>query len=454
MKQIALVLALASLSATAALAQPAGGGDNWPHFRGPTMNAAVADNPDLPETWTTTENVEWAADIPGLGWSSPVVWGNRVFLTTVTAIGDFEQPKPGLYAPRGRPDPPPIDHDWLVYCLDLETGEVLWQRSVATGLPSFPRHQKSTYASETPATDGEHVYVRFGDLGTYAFDMDGNEVWSAPTSYRPTRSEWGSASSPVVYGDMLILVYDNEEDSWIAALDKRTGEEIWRRSRDEVSTWATPFVWENDLRTEIVTSGVNRIRSYDLDGNLLWQMDGRMSWAAIPTPFAAHGRVYVNSGYFGDNHRPAYAIQPGASGDITLADGASSNDYVAWYQPRAGNYNTSPLIYGDVYYSLLDRGFFEAYDALTGEPVYPRRRIRVGASFTSSPWAYNGKVFALSEQGDTYVIRAGQDYEVLGVNSLDEMAMASPAIVGDRLLIRTATRLYSIRKSAADRALD
>ena len=454
MKQIALVLALASLSATAALAQPADGDDNWPHFRGPTMNAAVADNPNLPETWSTTENVEWVADIPGLGWSSPVVWGNRVFLTTVTAIGDFEQPKPGLYAPRGRPDPPPIDHDWLVYCLDLETGDVLWQRSVATGLPSFPRHQKSTYASETPTTDGEHVYVRFGDLGTYAFDMDGNQVWSALTPYRRTRSEWGSASSPVVYGNMLIVVYDNEEESWIAALDKRTGEEIWRRERDEGSTWATPFVWENDLRTEIVTSGVRRIRSYDLDGNLLWQMDGRMSWAAIPTPFAAHGRVYVNSGYFGDNHRPAYAIQPGASGDITLADGASSNDYVAWYQPRAGNYNTSPLIYGDVYYSLLDRGFFEAYDALTGEPVYPRRRIRVGASFTSSPWAYNGKVFALSEQGDTYVIRAGQDYEVLGVNSLDEMAMASPAIVGDRLLIRTATRLYSLRKSAADRALD
>ena len=203
MKRIALVLALVSLSATAALAQPADG-DNWPHFRGPTMNAAVADNPNLPETWSTTENVEWVTEIPGLGWSSPVVWGDRVFLTTVTAIGDFEQPKPGLYAPRGRPEPPPIDHDWLVYCLDLESGDILWRRSVATGLPSFPRHQKSTYASETPTTDGEHVYVRFGDLGTYAFDMDGNEVWSAPTPYRRTRSEWGSASSPVVYGDMQI----------------------------------------------------------------------------------------------------------------------------------------------------------------------------------------------------------------------------------------------------------
>ena len=274
MTRIALVLGLVSLASTAALAQPAADGGNWPHFRGPTMNAVVADNPNLPETWSRTENVEWMTEIPGLGWSSPVVWGNRVFLTTVTAIGDFELPKPGLYAPRGRPEPPAIDHDWLVYCLDLETGSILWQQSVATGLPSFPRHMKSTYASETPTTDGEHVYVRFGDLGVYAFDMDGREVWRVLIPYKPTRSEWGSASSPVVYGDMLLIVYDNEEESWIAALDKRTGEEIWRTPRDEGSTWATPFVWENDLRTEIVTSGVHRIRSYDLDGNLLWG-DGR-----------------------------------------------------------------------------------------------------------------------------------------------------------------------------------
>ena len=437
----ALALLLA-LSATPAAA----GNDNWPQFRGPTMNAAVADNPDLPERWSGTENVEWVADIPGIGWSSPVVWGNRVFLTTVTAEGDFEQPKPGLYAPRGRPDPVPLEHDWRVYCLDLETGAVLWQHSVRTGRPAFPRHMKNSYASETPATDGERVYVRFGELGLYTFDMDGNEVWRVEIPDRETRSDWGSASSPVLHEDKLILVYDNEEASWIAALDKRTGAEIWRTERDEVSSWASPYVWEHGGRTEIVTSAVNRIRSYDLDGNLLWEMDGRMSWAAIATPFSSHGLVYVNSGYFRDEHRPAYAIRPGASGDITLAEGERSNEYVAWYQPRAGNYNTSPLIYGDIYYSLLDRGFFESYDAVTGEPVYSRQRIRVGASFTSSPWAYNGKIFALSEQGDTYVIRAGREYEVMGVNSLGEMAMASPAIAGDRLLIRTRSKMYSIRK--------
>ena len=438
--RLALTLSL-TITASSIAAQ-----EHWPQFRGPTMNATVADNPALPELWSETENVEWVADVPGLGWSSPVVWDQHVFLTTVTAEGEFEQPKPGLYAPRGRPEPPPLEHEWRVYCLDLATGNIRWQRSVRAGQPDFPRHMKNTYASETPTTDGERVYVRFGDLGLYTFDMDGRELWRVEIPDKRTRSEWGSASSPVLHEGKLIILYDNEETSWIAALDATTGTELWRTNRDEVSSWATPYIWENEQRTEIVTSGVNRIRSYDLDGNLLWEMDGQMSWATIATPFSSHGMVYINSGYFRDQHRPAYAIRPGASGDISLRGDAHSNDYVAWYQPTAGNYNTSPLVYGDTYYSLLDRGFFEAYDATTGEPVYGRQRIRVGASFTSSPWAYNGKVFALSEQGDTYVMQAGPEFEVLGVNSLNEMAMASPAIVGDRLLIRTRSRVYSIRK--------
>ena len=438
-----LIFALCALLAlgTVALAN-----DNWPHFRGPDMNGVVADNPDLPESWSETENVEWVTDIPGIGWSSPIVWGNRIFVTTVTAVGEFEKPKPGLYGPAGRPEPPPVQQEWLVYCLDLESGDVLWRRSVMAGMPTFPRHMKNSYASETPTTDGERVYARFGELGLYTFDMDGNEVWRLEIPDKRTMTGFGSASSPVLHEDTLIIVYDNEEESWIAAFDKRTGKEIWRTARDEITSWATPYIWEHDLRTEIVTSAVNRIRSYDLDGNLLWDMDGRMSWAAIATPFSSDGLVYVNSGYYRDQHRPVYAIRPGASGDITLAEGEQSNDHVAWYQPQAGNYNTSPLIYGDIYYSLLDRGFFEAYDATTGEPIYDRQRVEVAASFTASPWAYNGKIFALSEDGDTFVIRAGREFEVIGRNSLDGMTLASPAIVGDRLLIRTQQKLYSIRK--------
>ena len=437
------ILTCAALCATS----PAWASDDWPQFRGPGMNPAVEDNPNLADRWSQTENVEWVTEVPGLGWSSPIVWGNRVFLTAAVAEGDFERPQAGLYAARGRSEPPQAAHDWRVYCLDLRTGEVLWHRSVKTGIPEFPRHQKQTYASETPTTDGERVYVRFGDLGVYAFTMDGASVWSFETPHRQTMYDYGAASSPVLHEDLLIVLYDNEEEAWIAGLDKVTGEQRWRTARDEVSSWATPLVWTNEARTEIVTNGKNRIRSYGLDGELLWEMDGRMSWAAIATPFAAHDMVYVNSGYFQDQRRPVFAIRPGALGDITLEEDATESEFVAWHQPKAGNYNTSPLVYKGIYSSLLDRGFFEAYDALTGEPVYGRQRVapRGGASFTSSPWAYNDRVFALSEQGDTYVIRAGAEYEVLYINSLDEMAMASPAVAGDRLLIRTRSKLYSIR---------
>jgi len=279
--------ALAVLACVAlGVAAPAQASDNWPQFRGPGANPAVDDNPNLPDRWSQTENVEWVTEIPGLGWSSPIVWGNRVFLTAAVAEGDFERPQAGLYAARGRSEPPEAAHDWRVYCLDLATGEIVWHRSVKTGLPEFPRHQKQTYASETPATDGERVYVRFGDLGVYAFTMDGTPVWSFDTPYRETMWDYGSASSPVVHDDQVIILYDNEEESWIAALDKVTGEQRWRTDREEVSSWATPLVWTNEARTEIVTNGKNRIRSYSLDGELCgrWTAACRGQRSRLPLP--------------------------------------------------------------------------------------------------------------------------------------------------------------------------
>lgn len=427
---------------------PAYSDDNWPQFRGPTMNAAVADNPNLPDTWSRTENVEWVTDIPGLGWSSPVVWGNKIFLTTVGATGDFERPKAGLYNGRGREIPPDVEHEWFVYCIDLESGEIEWRRMVNQEKPRFPRHPKNTYASETPATDGERVYFLFGDLGLYAFDMDGNEVWRQLIDFKKNMSNYGTAASPIVHDGQVIMIYDNIEGSYIASFDAKTGAPKWRTEREEISSWASPFVWENEVRKEIVTNGKNRVRSYDLSGKLLWEFDGHMSWACIATPFASHGMVYVNSGYFSDKHRPVYAIRPGASGDITLEDDEMSNEFIAWYQPLAGNYNVSPLVYGDFYYSLLDLGYIECYNARTGEQYYERQKLSTEgrATFSASPWAYNGKVFCLSEQGKTYVLREGPEYELLHENDLGEMCVSSPAIVGDRLIIRTISKLYSIKK--------
>jgi outer membrane protein assembly factor BamB len=422
--------------------------EQWPQFRGPAMNPAVEDNPNLPDQWSTTDNVEWSTDIPGLGWSSPIVWGNKVFLTTVDAAAEYERPREGLYNGLGRPIPPDVEHVWLVYCLDLETGDVLWRKQVHEGKPVVSRHPKNTYASDTPTTDGERVYALFGDLGLYCFDMDGNEQWHVDIEPRKTMNNYGAAASPVVHDGKVIMIYDNNEDSYIAAYDAKSGKEVWRTPREEEASWASPFVWENEKRTEIITTGQNRIRSYDLSGNLLWDMDGKMSWACIATPFAAHGMVYVNSGYFQDEHRPVYAIRPGASGTIGLKEGEKSNEHIAWYQPETGNYNTSPLVYGDYYYTVYDLGGFECYNALTGEQLYAQKKLATKgrSTFTASPWAYNGKVFCLSEQGDTYVIKAGPEYELLGKNSLGEMCISSPAIVGDRLLIRTVSKLYSIKK--------
>ncbi len=260
------------------------------------------------------------------------------------------------------------------------------------------------------------------------------------------RREWGAASSPVLHDGRLYLVNDNEAESYVAAYVAATGEELWRTARDERSNWSTPFVWENDVRTELVTTGQNGVRAYGLDGEVLWSLTG-MSSLVIPTPFSEHGLLYINSGYVADQSRPVYAIRAGASGDITLPEGSMSNDYVVWSHPQLGSYNPSSLVYGDYHYTLLDRGILLCYDARTGEEVDPRKRITDGTLFTASPWAYNGKLFALSEDGDTFVIQAGPEFAVLGRNSLDEMTLSTPAVVQGSVLIRTATKLYRIAES-------
>jgi outer membrane protein assembly factor BamB len=274
--------------------------------------------------------------------------------------------------------------------------------------------------------------------------MDGKPVWSQKATPVKTRTGFGSAASPILHGDRVIHVNDNDEQSYIAAYDKRTGKELWRTGRDEGSNWATPFVWQNDRRTEIVTAGTGKIRSYDLDGKLLWELKG-MSIYAIPTPFAADGLLYIASGYPADKIRPVYAIRSGAMGDISLKPNQTSNDFIVWSDPAIGPYNPTPLVYQGCYYTLLDRGFLTCHDPKTGKEIYGRQRITMDAtSFTASLWAYNGKVFALSEDGDTYVMAAGPEFKALGKNSLGEMSLSTPAVANGGLIIRTASRLYRI----------
>jgi outer membrane protein assembly factor BamB len=444
---------LSKLLVSAAAALFAGGAsglsDNWPAFRGPDAMNQAADDPRLPETWSTTENVVWKTPIPGLAWSSPVVWENRVFVTTVVSEGPIEEPQKGLYFGGNRPDPPTDVHHFKVLAVDAASGNVVWDKTVLSTQPKFTKHLKNTFASETPVTDGERVYAYFGNVGVYALDFAGNVVWEKPFDVVHTRFGWGTAASPIVYEDLLFVVNDNEDSSFLAALDSKTGRERWRITREEGTNWVTPFVWKNELRTELITAGTDRVRSYSLDGKLLWEFGG-MSSIAIPQPFAAHGLLYVSSGYIGDQKRPVFAVKPGAAGDISLAEGAQSNEWIVWFLPQAGAYNPTPLVYGDHLYTLLDRGFFTMHDARTGEMIYDKQRIERGASaFTASPWAYNGKIFVLSEDGDTFVIDAGKEFKVLGTNSLDEMCMATPAIADGSLYIRTRGHLYRLSAKAA-----
>jgi len=428
----------------------------WPQFRGPKSGVA-ADDPALPDTWSATTNVAWKIDVPGRGWSSPVVSGDHVFITAaVNTKGSEESLKPvPSYTPRsfGGPmsgqdiststDP----HRWVLYDVDFNTGKIRWEQTIRTSVPSEPKHQKNSYASETPITDGERVYAYFGNLGLFAFDMSGKPVWSKPMDSFKVRNGWWHAASPIIHRDRVYIVNDNDERSFIAAYDKKTGDEIWRTIREEGSNWATPFVWENGSRTEIVTAGTKKVRSYDLNGKLLWEFSG-MASIDIPTPLAAHGLLFITSGYPADPLRPAYAIRPGASGDISLKKGETSNAFIAWSHPTLGPYNPSPIVYGDYYYTLFDRGLFTCHDAKSGKEIYGRQRITADAAgFTSSPWAYNGKIFATSEDGDTYVIQAGPEFKVLGKNSLDEMTLATPAVARGSLFIRTASKLYRITRS-------
>jgi len=424
------------------------GAQDWPRFRGIDGTGVAPDHPGLPTHWTTTENVQWAVDVPGLGWSCPIVWGDRLFLTSVVSEQPTQVPEKGMYRGEGVREPAQGIHRWMVYCFDLNSGAMLWEHEAHKGQPTVPRHPKSTYASETPTTDGNRLYVLFGDLGLWCYDLDGKLLWQRDIEPRKTEFDYGAASSPVVHDGQVFVVYDNLEESWIASFDAQTGDERWRTLRDETRSWATPLVWQNNARTEIVVAGENRNRGYSLDGQVLWEFNGRMGKLVIPSPLIAHGYCYISAGFVAESHRPTFALRPGAHGDLAPDGDYVSSEAFAWYQDRSGSYNPSQIVYGDYLYTLYDQGFLTCHHAKTGEEVYGKQRFSPSGSFTASPFAYNGKLFCISEDGLTYVIQSGPKFEILATNSLDERSLACPAIAGDKLLIRTASKLYCLSEEA------
>ena len=469
-RPLALALWLAMVSTVGLVVGAAG--PEWPRFRGPEGNPVSMVK--LPDTWSKTQNVEWTAVIPGRGWSSPIVTGNRVFVTAATTDGVSKKPQVGTQysneyvaqlqkqglsekdieakvMERDFELPNEVTLHYFLYCVDLKTGKVNWKQEYHTGRPPGGRHRKGSFTSETPVTDGKLVYVYATSLGLWAYDMKGRVVWKTPLENDPIYGDFGTGASPVLAGNLLVIVSDNEKQQFIAAFDKKTGKQVWRTNRDikagnsaaaRRTGWSTPYVWTTPGRTELVTIGPGFAISYDLTGKELWRLAG-MGGGPIPSPYASGGLLILNGGAGG----LLAAVKPGATGLLVAVGSGDTKPsaHVAWAVERAGTYLPTQVAYRGALYSLTDAGILSRYDATTGKLGY-RSRIDGGVAFTSSPWASDGKIFCLNEEGKTFVVAAGEKYELLKVNDLDEFALATPALVSDRLLLRTETQLYSIRQ--------
>jgi outer membrane protein assembly factor BamB len=463
---LAISAALAAATLTAAAPSPE---MTWPGFRGHDMSG-VAPKAKLPDQWTGTQNVKWSVPVAGNGWSSPIIWGDTVYVTSAVGTKPFKQPSTGLFGNdyiaelqaqglsgeelikkvQERDNEMPAEAAelrFMLYALDATTGKVKWEREAIKTVPAAGRHRKNTFASETPFTDGERIYASFGqNVGLFVFTMDGKPLWKKQWPPQQIYLDFGTASSPTVHDGRVYLLHDSEQQSYILALDARTGEELWKTERPSTgmpkSSWMTPFVWKNAQRTEIVTTGHSLVISYDLAGRELWRIGGM----AMPTasPLAFDGMLYVGTGSQGDANRPFMAVKPGASGDISLAAGATSNDYVIWRQPRVAGYTPSAVVHAGKAYLVHDTGILSVLDARTGKQVYKVRVGGGGHTFSASPVAAGSRVYFLTEEGVTFVLDTGDVYKEVAKNDLGEMSLASPAIAGDALYIRTQSKLYKI----------
>jgi outer membrane protein assembly factor BamB len=438
MRKTALTVLLAA-SLTAAYAE------NWPGWRGPGA-LGISSQTGIPVQWDLTKNVKYKVEVPGLGHSSPIVWGNRIFLTTAVNADPAEADWLKGF-PRVDRKPDASEVSWKVLCYDRDTGKLLWERTAMRRKPVNQRHTKNSYASETPVTDGAYVYAFFADQGMYCYDFEGTLIWSRDLGSFPMRNGWGTGSSPVLYKNFVIQTCDVETGkSFIIALDKKTGKTAWRAERDELSSWSTPYVYLGGPRPELIVNATKAIRSYDPEtGKLLWECRGPATSITTPTPTFSNGLIIVSSGFIPEPTRPITAFRPGANGDITLKAGETSSAHIVWRQNTAAPYIPSPIAYGDYIYVILDQGFIACYEVNTGKEVYGRKRIDVGAAFSASPVVVDGKLYCASEDGDVFVIKSGPEYALLAKNSLGESIMASPAVSGGKMFIRTIKHLYCIQ---------
>jgi outer membrane protein assembly factor BamB len=534
---LALALLLCGLPAV-------GRGDEWPQFRGPG-GTGLSREKQLPIEWGGDKNVHWTAKVAGRGWSSPVVWGDKVFLTAAFSDKDTRPRRGGFDGPpTGRPGGPPFGrpaplevgtvlspavraelgltkaqeeeiaklekdvksqldklltaeqkkkiadlgrqgaggfppggfgggfggartppnavYRFEVYCLDRATGKVLWKQLALESKPRIPTHGSNTYATETPATDGQRIYAYFGMHGLFCFDLAGKLLWKKDLGAYPMQMGWGTASSPVLDEARVFVQVDNEEKSFLVALDKKNGDEVWRVSRSERTNWGSPIIWKNKQRTELVAPGSAKVRSYDpATGKVLWELSlggGRCSASPVgdeerlyvglgggPGAFGGGGPGRAGGRGFGGGSSSLFAVNAGASGDITPKQGQSTSAGVTWSQTKTGPEMASPLVYqGYLYLLSRDGGLVSCFDAKTGKQAY-RERLPGARAFWASPWAYDGKVFCLDDGGTTHVLQAGPEFKVLGKNSLNDQFWATPAVAGGSLILRGVDNVYCIK---------
>jgi outer membrane protein assembly factor BamB len=440
-RQITLALAVGLGVSVFGLLSQAATAANWPQWRGPD-GSGISTEKNLPADWSPGKNIKWKTPIAGRGHSSPIVWGNRIFVTTAVEgevvpgakavkhmMGDKEFVHPDSVGANRK-------HTFKVIALNRDSGKILWEAVAWEGTPFDDRHRKSSYAASTPATDGKLVFAFFGSEGLYAYDFNGKLAWKAELGKMGTLG-MGTATSPILFENVVIVQCDEEngEASFIVALDKKTGKEVWRTPRKVQVSWSTPLLVRTAKRAELIASGTEQVIAYDpATGKELWRHEGVKS-NAIPSPVANNEMVVLVAGF---PAKIAMAIKLGGSGDLT------GTPNMSWKYAKGTAYVPSPILYGDYLYLTTDRGILTCIDARTGEVKYEGGRIPIPATFTASPVAFEGKILMTSEDGDTFIVKAGPKHEVLGTNSIGEAVYASPAIADGRIFIRGEKNLYAI----------
>lgn len=439
------LLLIASLSPAFAANQ-----GHWPSFRGPDA-AGVSDGLNLPDRWDaeTGQGIRFKVEIPGLAHSSPVIWGDRLFLTTAVSSERDAAFKPGLYG-SGEASRDRSVQAWQILCVDKRSGKFLWQKTATQGNPKDKRHIKSTYANATPTTDGEHVVALFGSEGLFCYTVHGEFLWKKDLgrldvgAYDLPSYEWGAASSPIIHAGKVIVQCDQQKGSFLIAADLKTGKTVWMTPRDELPSWGTPTVVPGKQREELVTNGSNFIRGYDpATGAELWRLGGSSKITA-PTPVYGEGLIIVASGRAPE--RPIFAIRPGAAGDLTLHGNATSNEFVAWSKTRRGGYMPTPLIYRGQLYVLNNDGLIGCYDLRTGAEHYQERVPHRSFGFSASPVAADGKIYLAGEDGLVFVLQAGTQLKLLATNPMGEPLMATPALSNGTLYLRGNRHLFAVGK--------